>query len=300
MGKNPLRCQLFLVFALCLAACLPTTAPTETFPTVTEPPKTLIPARLLETPLKLTPVAETIQVTTRAGQTVQFNSIRLEPNEYVAFHTESAPAGIPLASGVEINFQYLARVEFGEPSSGWDSGSSSANWPVTLTLTDGRQIRSRLGFKARHQIHVVGETALGPVDLQLVDVQSLTLRHAAPAPLPTTLTGTELFTFQTRSGESFQVADPRIFTNCMYNVYCCHYDDLTSLPLLDTDLPISRLQTLAFSEPDQVQVSLRDGASLRSRLRPSSNCPTTAWRIRGRALLGAFESELASIQAISR
>jgi hypothetical protein len=201
---------------------------------------------------------------------------------------------------VEISFKYLAQVEFGEPASGWDSGSPAATWPVTLTLTDGRQIRSRLGFKTRHQIHVVGETAFGPVDLQLVDVQSLTLRHAAPAPLPTTLTGTELFTVQTRSGESFQVADPRIFTNCMYNVYCCHYDDLTSLPLLDTDLPLSHLQTLAFSEPDQVQVSLRDGASLRSRLRPSSNCPTTAWRIRGRALLGDFESELTSLQAISR
>jgi hypothetical protein len=300
MGKNPLRCQLFLVFTLCLAACVPTSAPAEAFSTVTEPPKTLIPARLLEPPLELTPAAETIRVTTRAGQSVQLNSIRLEPNEYVAFHTESAPTGIPLESGVEISFQYLAQVEFDEPSSGWESGSPAANWPVTLTLTDGRQISGSLGFKARHQIHVVGETAFGPVDLQLVDVHSLSLQHAAHQPIPTTLSGTELFTLQTLSGESLQVADPRIFTNCMYNVYCCHYDDLTSLPLQSADLPLSALQSLAFSETDQVQVSLRDGTSLQTRWRPSRNCPSTAWRIRGRALLGDFESELAAIQAISR
>ena len=93
----------------------------------------------------------------------------LEANEYVAFHTESVPQGIPIASGVEISFDYISQVDFGIPTSDWDSApqassspeplvnpsgevvlpdspSGVGNWPVTITLTDGSKISSSLGL----------------------------------------------------------------------------------------------------------------------------------------------------------
>jgi hypothetical protein len=86
----------------------------------------------------------------------------------------------------------------------------------------------------------------------------------------------------------------------MYDVYCCHYDDITSLPLPSADIPLSNIQSVDFSDPDKVIVTMQDGALINTKLRPSTNCPSTAWRIRGKAVLGDFEIELTSIKRISR
>jgi hypothetical protein len=305
MKNMMLLIRSFILLTLLLNACGGTQSTVTsgfTFPTVTEPPKTPIPARLLENPIPpLTPIAETILLTTRAGQEVRLKFIRMEPNEYVAFHTESAPDGIPMASGVEIAFKYIAQVDFDLPSPGWDTGSPSATWPVAITLTDGAKITGSMGFKAHHQIHAVGDTDFGPVDVHLTDVQKIVIRRAsAPAPIPTDISGENLITVETLSGDIVKVAYPRVFTNCMYDVYCCRYDDITSLPLLSADVSLSEIKSMGFLRPDKAIVTMQDGTSLTTKLRPSTNCPSTAWRIRGKAVLGDFESELKSIHRISR
>jgi hypothetical protein len=293
--KNFIVTRLFLLVTLILIACGSTRS------TVTESPKTLIPIRTPADSLSLTPAPETFLVTTRAGQEVRLKYIRMEPNEYVAFHTESAPYGIPMASGVEISFKYISQVDFGLPSPDWETGSQAATWPVTITLTDGTQITGNLGFKAHHQIHVFGDMAAGTLDAHLFDVQKIAIqRTSTPAPIPTDVSGENPISIETVSGETVRVVYPRVFTNCMYDVYCCHYDDITSLPLLGADIPLNEIQTMEFTGPEAITVTLQDGASINTQLRPSTNCPSTAWRIRGKAVLGDFEIELTSILKISR
>lgn len=305
MKRNGIFSRLFLLTTLLLTACggvQPTITPAFTFPTVSEPPKTLIPIR---TPAnarpQLTPEPESFLVTTRAGQEVRLKYIHMEPNEYVAFHTESEPAGIPMASGVEIAFKYISQVDFDLPSPDWDTGSQSAIWPVKITLTDGTKITGSLGFKAYHQIHVFGDMAVGSLDAHLTDVMKIVIQRASePAPISTDIDGENPITVETVSGETVKVAYPRVFTNCMYEVYCCHYDDITSLPLLSADVPLNEIKSMEFTGPEAITVTMQDGASIHTKLRPSTNCPSTSWRIRGKAVLGDFESELTSIKKISR
>jgi hypothetical protein len=302
MKRNLVLTYLLMLLTLGLTACGLTPTPIFTFPTITEAPKTLIPIR---TPVNaapnLTPNPEIILLTTRVGLEVGLNFFRMEPNEYVAFHTESTPDGIPMANGVEVNFKYISQVDFDLPSTDWNTDSQSTTWPVTITLTDGTKISGSMGFKAHHQIHVVGNTDFGAIDVHLTDVQKIVIRHAnTPAPIPTDIRGDNPITVETMSGDTVKVVYPRIFTNCMYDVYCCHYDDITSLPLPSADIPLSNIQSVDFSDPDKVIVTMQDGALINTKLRPSTNCPSTAWRIRGKAVLGDFEIELTSIKRISR
>jgi hypothetical protein len=143
------------------------------------PSKTLIPTR--PSPARIFPVGETTyDVTTRAGQQLVFSSLRLEPNEYVAFHTEALPQGIPLASGEEIPFEYIERVDFGSPSEDWDDKTNVGTWPLTVRLTDHQTRKSSLGFKAHHKIRITGDSDYGYVEIELPDVQEIIVKHHIP------------------------------------------------------------------------------------------------------------------------
>jgi hypothetical protein len=287
-------------------------------PTV-EPAKTFIPTR--ETTPQLTPYPVTYLVTTRAGQELQFRSIMLEPNEYVAFHTESIPQGIPMASGVEISFDYISQVDFDRPTSDWDSAlqvSSSpepltnpfgevvlpdsptgvGNWPVTLTLSDGSKISSSLGFKAHHQIHLTGNSNYGFLDILLTDIQKIVIsRTTAAGPIPSQPDGEDPITIETLSDDIVFITYPRLFTTCMYDVYCCHGEDLTSLPFEGADILLDDIKSVKFSN-DIASITFRDGTTLNDKLRSSIDCPGTGWRLRGKAALGDFELPLSLIGKI--
>jgi hypothetical protein len=307
--------QLIVISLIC-AACvaIPTSAPPKV-----ETAKTLIPTR--ETAPQLTPYPVTYLVTTRAGQELQFRRVMLEANEYVAFHTESVPQGIPLASGVEISFDYISQVDFGIPSSDWDSLpgvasspeplvnpdgelvlpdliSNTGYWPVTITLTEGSKISPSLGFKAHHKIHLTGDSSYGFLDIQLVDIQKIVIqRTTIPRPIPSQLTGEDRITVETLGGDVVSIAYPRLFTTCMYDVYCCHGEDLTSLPFEGGDILLDNIKSIEFSNGVAL-VTFRDGKTLDTKLRPSVDCPGTGWRLRGKAALGDFELPLSLIAKI--
>ncbi len=283
--------------------------------------KTLIPTR--ETTPQLTPYPVTYFATTRAGQELQFRRVMFEANEYVAFHTESVPQGIPVASGVEISFDYISQVDFGNLSSDWDSvpqtGSSAeplvnpsgevvlpdsplgqGSWPVTITLTDGSTISTSLGFKAHHKIHLTGDSNYGFLDIPLADFQKIVIkRRTAPRLIPSQPAGDNSIAVETLSGDIVSITYPKLFTTCMYDVYCCHGEDLTSLPLEGTDILLDDIKSVEFSN-EIASVTLRDGKTLDAKLRPSVDCPGIGWRLRGRAALGDFELPLSLIRKIGR
>jgi hypothetical protein len=311
----------FIVTAVICVACNPTTPLTtsaSSAPTVVSA-KTLSPTR--ESTPQLTPYPVTYLVTTRAGQELQFRSMMLEPNEYVAFHTESVPQGIPMAGGVEISFDYISQVDFDQPTSDWDSApqiSSSpapltnpsgevvlsdlpaglGSWLVTVTLTDGSNIFSRLGFKAHHNIHITGNSNYGFMDISLADIQKIIIeRTTAPRPIPSQPVGDNPIIIETSSGDIVTITYPRLFTTCMYDVYCCHGEDLTLLPLEGTDIFLDDIKSVKFSG-GIASIILRDGKILDAKLRPSIDCPGIGWRLRGKAALGDFELPLALIRKI--
>jgi hypothetical protein len=281
--------------------------------------KTLIPIRA-STP-QLTPYPVTYLATTRTGQELQFRRIMLEANEYVAFHTEGVPQGIPIASGVEISFDYISQVDFGDPTSDWNFASQASaspeplinpsgelvlpdliselgNWPVTITLTDGSQISTSLGFKAHHKIHLTGDSNYGFLDIPLVDFQKIIIKRTAdPKPIPSQPTGEGSITIKTVSGDIVSIAYPRLFTTCMYDVYCCHGEDLTSLPLEGADILLDDIKSVEFSN-EIASATFRDGKTLDGKLRPSADCPGIGWRLRGKAALGDFELPLSLIRKI--
>jgi hypothetical protein len=142
---------------------------------------------------------------------------------------------------------------------------------------------------------------IGSVDVHLLDVRKIVIRRtASPAPIPTDVSGENPIIVETMSGDTVKVVYPRVFTNCMYDVYCCHYDDITALPLLSADVPLSKIKSMNFSSPDAITVIMQDGTTINTKLRPSTNCPSTVWRIRGKSVLGDFEIELTSVRRISR
>jgi hypothetical protein len=303
----------FIVIAVACASCAPTFIPTI------EAAKTLIPTR--ETTPQLTPYPVTYLVTTRAGQELQFRNIMLEANEYVAFHTESVPQGIPTVSGVEISFDYTSQVDFGIPTSDWESAPQAGNspkplvnpsgelvlpdspsgvgsWPVTIILTDGSNISSSLGFKAHHKIHLTGDSNYGFLDILLTDIQKIVIkRTTAPRFISSQPDGDDPITVETLSGDIVSITYPRLFTTCMYDVYCCHGEDLTSLPLEGADILFDNIRSVEFSN-EIASVIFRDGKALEARLRPSIDCPGTSWRLRGKAALGDFELPLSLIRKI--
>ena len=122
--------RLVTIVVMACAACVSTPQETASIPV---PEKTLIPTR--ETAPQLTPYPVTYLATTRAGQELQFRNIMLEANEYVAFHTESVPQGIPMASGVEISFDYISQVDFGIPTSDWDFVPQAVSSPEAFDST---------------------------------------------------------------------------------------------------------------------------------------------------------------------
>ena len=289
--------------------------------------KTLIPTRAVAgSTLPLTPEPVAFLLTTRAGQELQFRNIMLEPNAYVAFHTESVPQGIPMPNGVEISFDYIAQVDFDLPSPDWDSTpkpglaatdqsgelvlpdvpTGSGNWPVTVILTDSTKITDSLGFKAHHKIHVTGQSNYGYLDIELVDIQKIVIqRTSTPRPIPHDLLGDDPIFIETLNGETVKVTNPKVFARCMYDVYCCHGEALDVIPLLGgADLALKDIKSIIFPPPSdllsQVTVTLPDGTFSNATLRPSADCPGTAWRMRGKAALGDFEIELASIKKIER
>jgi len=301
-------------------------------PIFTQLTKTLIPTRTVagSTP-PLTPEPVVFLLTTRAGQELQFRNIMLEPNAYVAFHTESVPQGIPMANGVEISFDYIAQVDFDLPSPDWDSTpkpglaatdqsgelvlpdapTGSGNWPVTVILTDGTKITDNLGFKAHHKIHVTGQSNYGYLDIELVDIQKIViLRTSTPRPIPHEPQGDDPIFIETLNGETVKVTYPKVFARCMYDVYCCHGEALDVIPLLGgADLSLKDVKSIIFPAPSDllskrppvaVTVTLPDGTFSNATLRPSADCPGTAWRMRAKAALGDFEIELASIKKIER
>ena len=265
------------------------------------PIKTLIPT-YPSTQASPTPAATVYLINTRAGQTLYFNRLKLEPNDYVAYHTEAVPQGIPLKNGVEVSFDYILRVDFGAPSPDWDASSAAANWPVTIILTDGSKIESSLGFKAQHLIHVTGQSSMGTVDLQLVDINSLVIKRTTPTiAIPQAPQGMQLFNVKTAVDEPVAVADIKVFARCMYEVYCCHDESLTSLPVTGgADIILNSVQSVSFAGGDKVEVSLVDQPAGTYTLRPSKACPESEWRLRGKAALGDFELPLAAVQQITR
>jgi hypothetical protein len=313
-----MRIGIFAAATVILYSCSLTPTRSTFIPTV-KPIKTLIPTR--EGYPQLTPFPVTYRVITRAGQELQFSSIMLEPNEYVAFHTESIPQGIPIASGVEISFDYISQVDFGKPSSDWDSfpqtnhsqepltnpsgevvlSEAPANlgiWPISITLTDNSIIKTSLGFKARHQIHLSGNSNYGYLDILLTDILKIKIEHTAESKsIPSQLIGGNPIIIETLSGDMVSIANPRLFTNCMYNVYCCHGEDLSALPLEGTDILIQDIKSVRFSKA-RVSIIFKDGRSKVAELRTSIDCPGTSWRLRGKTSLGSFELPLALISKI--
>ena len=285
----------------CLSAC--TSSQIPSLPEYASLPKTLIPERAGAAPsLSLTPKPLDILVTTRAGQEVHFERFMIEPNEYVAFHTESIPQGIPLANGVEVALDYIQQVDFDQPPAGWDSPSASGDWNVSLLLTDGTQLHTGLGFKTHHKLRITGYSNLGYVEIELVDVRTITMqRSSAPLPLSKEPVGNDILTVETQKGERVSVANPKIFTRCMYDVYCCHDETLEMIPLLGrTDISLNAVQSVTFPSNESVVIALADGSPAAGKIRPSSVCPQTAWRLRGKAALGDFEIELSSIKEMRK
>jgi hypothetical protein len=262
-----------------------------------QPVKTLIPARTVL--ISPTPAALSYVVTTRAGQELLFDFIRLEPNEYVAFHTEYVPQGIPIANGVEVKYDYLQQVEFGSPSTEWQTGAGT--WPVTITLTDRTQRKTSLGFKAHHQIHLVGPSNFGYLDIALTDIQKIVLRRTVkPAPIPTEPKGTGFITVQTISNDIVKVADPKFFARCMYEVYCCHDETLKALPIAGRgEIALSEIRSAIFTAPPALSLTLKDGQILEASLRDPKDCPGTTWRLSGKAILGDFEIEMPQVAIIT-
>jgi hypothetical protein len=316
MNRTFTQVELFVAMVIGCAAC--TSAPQVPPPDV-ESARTLIPTR--ETTLQLTPYPVPYLVTTRDGQELQFRNIMFEANEYVAFHTESVPQGIPIVSGVEISFDYISQVDFGNPAPDWDSTPQvvsspepllnpagelilpdsplgTGSWPVTIILTDGSSIETSLGFKAHHKIHLTGNSNYGFLDISLADIQKLVIeRTAAPRLIPTQPSGDDPISIETVNGEVVSITYPRLFTTCMYDVYCCRGEDLTLLPLEGKDILFDDVSSVEFS--DQLAlVIFQDGRTLESKLRTSIDCPGTGWRLRGKAALGDFELPLALIKKI--
>lgn len=311
--------KLFAQFTLVAVVCSSCVSAPQRSTASPNPIKTLIPTR--EASLPLTPYPVTYLATTRAGQELQFRRILLEANEYVAFHTEGVPQGIPLANGVEVSFDYISQVDFDIPTSDWDSLpgvvsspeplvnpdgevvlpdliSDSGSWFVTINLTDGSKISTNLGFKAHHKIHLTGDSTYGFLDVSLTDIQKIVIQRTTnPKPIPDQPTGDDLVTVETSGGDMVSIAHPRLFTTCMYDVYCCHGEDLTSLPLAGADIALEDIRLIEFSD-ETVLVTLKNGKSLTDKLRPSVDCPGIGWRLRGKAALGDFELPLELIRKI--
>jgi hypothetical protein len=275
--------------------------------------KTLIPTRANLTQ-QLTPSNITVLVTTRMGQELTFETFRVEPNEYVSFHTEALPQGLPMASGVEISYDYISQVDFGQSSADWDSVNPAKNnlspqfvggvgtWPVTVTLTDGTQIRSSLGFKAHHQLHFTGTSNYGYLDFNLADVQKLAIRRiSTPVVIPKEPSGSDLFNVHTTQGDTIRVTSPKIFTICMYEVYCCYEETLKAIPIQGgKDVLLNELKTISFTTPEAIALTFLDGKGSQATIRPSTACPDANWRLRGKAALGDYEIELGSVKSIER
>ena len=260
--------------------------------------RTLVPTPAAPRSFPLAPV--TIKVVTRAGQELTFKYFNLEPNEYVAFHTESLPQGIPLANGLELKYDLINQVDFGQPSPNWDSRDASAAWPVSLELADGSKIETSLGFKAHHQLHLAGDSSYGYLDINLVDIQSIRFIRTAGLPTlpPRSTSGSSVSVF-TADDVPIRVDNPKIFARCMYEVYCCHDETLTALPLKDrADLGFDSFRSVVLGSGGSVAVTSQAGQSYASVLRPSTACPDTTWRLRGTTARGDFEIELGSVKKI--
>ncbi len=314
MKRIFIRLCLFTAAALTCAAC--SLRGSTASPIVA---KTLIPTR--QTGLQLAPYPVAYVVTTRAGQQLQFRRILLEANEYVAFHTQGVPQGIPIASGVEVSFDYISQVDFDSPSPDWDSAfqtagfseplvnssgevvlpdliSDTGSWPVSITLTNGSIIFTGMGFKAHHKIHLTGDSDYGFLDIPLADIQSISIARAAAAhPVPNRPPGKYAITVRTADGGAVSIAYPKLFATCMYDVYCCRGEDLTSLPLESADVPLDKIKSLRLSN-QVASVTFQDGKTLDDRLRPSPDCPGIGWRLRGKAALGDFELPLSLVEQI--
>lgn len=259
---------------------------------------TLVPT--LAAPRSSLPGPVSIKVITRAGQELSFNYFNLEPNEYVAFHTESLPQGIPLANGLELKYDFINQVDFGQPSPGWDSGDASATWPVQLVLSDGSKIDTSLGFKAHHKLHLAGDSSYGHLDINLLDIQSLSFIRTTPAviPSPQPAAGLSLSVF-TLDEVPIRVSNPKIFARCMYEVDCCHDETITALPLKDRpDLGLDAFKSVGLVSPESITVTTLDGQTYLASLRSSTACPNTKWRLVGQTARGDFEIELGSVKKI--
>ncbi|MCE1253034.1 MAG: hypothetical protein LWX83_05735 [Anaerolineae bacterium] len=264
--------------------------------------KTRIPTRPANLPSP-TPAATSFVVTTRAGQELYFNQLFLEPNEYVAYHTEAMPQGIPLKNGVEVALDYILRVDFGSPSPGWESNAAGANWPVSIILTDGSKLDGSLGFKAHHQIHLTGQSSMGSVDLQMADIDSLVVKRTLAAKaIPSTPPGEQALQVKTVGGETVQISTFKIFARCMYEVYCCHDETLSALPLEGKkDIDLNLIEKASFPQSGQVDITMNGQQNpLDYKLRPSEACPESEWRLRGKAALGDFEIPLSDVISITR
>ena len=130
-------------------------------------------------------------------------------------------------------------------------------------------------------------------------------RTSTPRPIPHELLGDDPIFIETLNGETVKVTYPKVFARCMYDVYCCHGEALNVIPLLgDADHSLKDVKSIIFPAPSdllsQVTVTLPDGTFFNTTLRPSADCPGTAWRMRAKAALGDFEIELGSIKKIER
>lgn len=215
---------------------------------------------------------------------------------------------------MEINYNYISQVDFGQPSTDWDPVYPAKDnlspqfvggvgtWPVTVTLTDGTQIRSSLGFKAHHQLHFPGTYNYGYLDFNLVGVQKIAIRRiSTPVAIPKELSGSDQITVHTTQGDTVRVALPKIFTICMYEVYCCHEETLQAIPIEGVkDVLLSELKSISFTTPEAVTLTFLDGKVSQATLRASTACPDANWRLRGKAALGDYEIELGSLKSIER
>jgi hypothetical protein len=226
-----------------------------------------------------------------------------------------------MSSGVEISFDYISQVDFGTPTSDWDSAPQASSspaplinpsgevvlsdspfgvgsWPVTIAFTDGSKISSSLGFKAHHKIHLTGDSNYGFLDITLTDIQRITIKRAIVfKPISSRPDGDNPIIIETSSGDIVTITYPRLFTTCMYDVYCCHGEDLTILPLEGADIPFNDIKSVKFSD-GIASIIFQNGKILDAKLRPSIDCPGTGWRLRGKAALGDFELPLALIRKI--
>jgi len=278
-----------------------TSTPLRTTATPTRLGGTLTPS---STPLGGTPTSSPTPapamflLTKRDGTNIQLSSISWGLIGQFNSAQFSSPTGVPTASGVEVSFDYITRVEFGI--------QSNTSWPVTITLLDGNVLKDDLGFKARLGLNVSGKTDLGTFETNLTNVQTIALQRAtAPKAVPDVPPSTQsLAVIENRGGTRTKVSGLTFRTRCVLGWTCCYGDSISGIPLVSgINVDPARIKLIEVGEVAEgktvpVTLTTIGGKVTTSEIRTSGECTNMVWRLQGSAALGSFEIQLDTVRKI--